>query len=149
VYEWRNFTTLEDLKQNGLYAGNGMYYAAGNFGPNILETRQGTLYSRTGICTHTYRNAVYIVTGCKYLVDDGNFELIASQDGKVEKGVVTFGTFGVGRVFDDQNVINVGLILFNCNGGSAYGCFNWGNYIGEIYPANKAYEALIYKPLAI
>jgi hypothetical protein len=142
VYEWRDFTTVEDLKKNGLYVGNGLYYAGGEFGGN---PRPATLYGRTGICTYASNHIVNIATGCKYLVDDGNFVLVKSQNGKSEKGIVKYNNnYGVARVLDDNNVIHVGLLVLGCGGG----CVHWGNYIGEQHPDGKSYEALIYKPLA-
>lgn len=146
MYEWRPFTTVEDLKQNGLYAGNGMYYAAGDFSSGPWR-RPATLYGRNGMCSFV-SPSVPLATNCKYLVDDGNFELVTSSSGAAVQGAVRYNNFyGIGRVLDAHGVLHVGLIIYDCLSTYEH-CVWWGNYAGQFsYPAGEPYEALVYKPL--
>lgn len=145
VYEWRDFTTVEDLKENGLYAGNGMYYAAGDFGAGILK-RPATLYVRNGMCMYVYGGATHLSEKCKYLLDDGNFELVRSTNGKTLPGAVKYNdNYGIGRVNDTHSVLHVALIVFECTNG----CIWWGNHAGDYSTASSTpHDVLIYKPLA-
>jgi hypothetical protein len=121
-----------------------MYYARVKR-PDIGE-RPATIYGRTGLCFYPYGGKVHITENCKYLLDDGNFGLVESQNVKNVTGAVKYDDFGIVRLKDDNNVLNVGLVSFSCPHVS---CVWWGNYAGEVHgPRGKIYEVLVYKPLA-
>lgn len=133
--EFRNFTTIEDLRQNGLYADRGLYYGAGTFQGS---SGPATIYASSGLCTYSYDTRENIITGCKYIVDDGNYGLdITVYNGEYRKAAVIYGQFAFGRVVDENSILHVGKIQLN-------DYIYYADYAGE--KRTRVYSQLIYKP---